>query len=307
MQNIIDNAAKFTDAGCISVSCSVREETETAYSILTEVTDTGIGVKNSAIKDLFQPFMQSEGSINKRFQGTGLGLSIAKSLAVLMGGDLGYRPNPLCQGSVFWFAVRLDKTTTTGEQPDDADNTPSSYFSTGDATLGNGDAAAALARWKEAGSTMHILVVEDNIINQKVLVGMLHSFGLNNIAVASDGAQAAAMVNQAQGEFDMVLMDVSMPVMDGFEATASIRRLGSSVPIVAMTANALRGYREKCIRCGMDDYVPKPVGRNVLLQKLLQWLDPSKRQQSVRPAVEMDLLETPPVTPSETSEIGSGG
>ncbi|KAH0593317.1 hypothetical protein MHUMG1_09039 [Metarhizium humberi] len=309
VQNIIDNAAKFTDAGCISVSCSVREETETAYSILTEVTDTGIGVKNSAIKDLFQPFMQSEGSINKRFQGTGLGLSIAKSLAVLMGGDLGYRPNPLCQGSVFWFAVRLDKTTTTtGEQPDDADKTPSSHLlSTGEATLGSDDAAAALARWKEAGSTMRILVVEDNIINQKVLVGMLHSFGLNNIAVASDGAQAAAMVNTAQGEFAMVLMDVSMPVMDGFEATASIRRLGSTVPIVAMTANALHGYREKCIRCGMDDYVPKPVGRNVLLQKLLQWLDPNKRPQPVRPAVEMDLLETPPVTPSETSEIGSGG
>lgn len=307
MQNI-HNAAKFTDAGCISVSCSVREETETTYSILTEVTDTGIGVKNSDIKDLFQPFMQSEVSINKRFQGTGLGLSIAKSLAVLMGGDLGYRPNPACQGSIFWFMVRFDKTTATREQQNDADKTPSPYLLTGEVAMGNGDSAAVLDRWKEAGSTMRILVVEDNIINQKVLVGMLPSFGLKNIAVAFDGAQAVSIVNSSAGEFDVVLMDVSMPVMDGFEATESIRRFGSNIPIVAMTANALGGYKEKCIPCGMDDYVPKPVSRNLLLQKLLLWLDPMK-QQPVRPTMEMTLLETPPITPSETSasEICSGG
>ncbi|KAG8406386.1 hypothetical protein J3458_021221 [Metarhizium acridum] len=307
MQNIIDNAAKFTDAGSISVSCSVREETETAYSILTEITDTGIGVKDGDIKDLFQPFMQSEVSIKKRFQGTGLGLSIAKSLAVLMGGDLGYRPNPACQGSVFWFVVQLDKTTSTREPQNDADKTPSPYYSAGEVTLGNGDSAAVLDRLKEAGSTMRILVVEDNIINQKVLVGMLHSLGLKNIAVASDGAQAVSIVNGSPGEFDMVLMDVSMPVMDGFEATASIRRLGSNVPIVAMTANALRGYREKCIQSGMDDYIPKPVSRNLLLRKLLLWLDPMK-QQPVRPTMEVNLLETPPITPSETStsEICNG-
>ncbi|KHO00405.1 CheY-like superfamily [Metarhizium album ARSEF 1941] len=312
MQNIIDNAAKFTSAGYISVSCSVREETDTAYSILTEVADSGIGVKTSDAKKLFQPFMQSEVSIKKRFQGTGLGLSIAKSLAVLMGGDLGYRPNSECRGSVFWFAVRLDKAaaaaaaaaTTASEPQEAADKTPLP------AMAGNKNSAAVLDRLKEVGATTRILVAEDNIINQKVLVGMLQSFGLKNIAVAPDGAQAVSALTGSPDKFDLVMMDVSMPVMDGFEATAHIRRLGSHVPILAMTANALRGYKEKCMQSGMDDYVPKPVSRNLLLQKLLLWLDPMK-QHAVESsmAMAMDLLEAPPMPPSEpsTSQVCSGG
>ncbi|TWU74240.1 hypothetical protein ED733_004160 [Metarhizium rileyi] len=297
MYNIIDNAAKFTDAGYITVSCSVREETETTYSILTEVADSGIGVKSNDVRDLFQPFMQSEVSITKRFQGTGLGLSIAKSLAVLMGGDLGYKPNPECQGSIFWFVVRLDKTTT-GARQSDANTVSSSHFSTGHVELFQEESAAALKRLKEIGSTKQILAVEDNMINQKVLVGMLHSLGLKNIAVASDGAQAVSILQASLNQFHLVLMDVSMPVMDGFKATARIRRSGSDIPIIAMTANALRGYKEKCIDCGMDDYIPKPVSRSLLLQKLLFWLDPTQQHPD---RANMNLLGTPPITPPEIS------
>lgn len=303
MQNITDNAAKFTETGHISVSCSVREETELTYLILTEVTDTGIGVTSSAIDALFQPFMQSEKSIKKRFQGTGLGLSIAKSLAVLMGGDLGFRPNPDCQGSIFWFTVRLNKVVQS-EQQNATDAQSGHGVSTGHMVLGDANSAAALKRLKEMGPSKRILAAEDNIINQKVLVGMLHSFGLHNISVAADGAQAVSILNNSPNQYDLVLMDVSMPVMDGFEATAKIRNSGMDIPIIAMTANALRGYREKCLASGMDDYIPKPVSKSALLQKLLLWLD-RENQQPVRSNDTLNAApHTPPITPSEVSASG---
>lgn len=307
MQNLTDNAAKFTREGLISVSCTVREETETTYSILTEVADSGIGVVSDAVEELFQPFMQSEISINKRYKGTGLGLSIAKSLAELMGGDLGYRPNPECHGSIFWFTVRLSKVKPSEEQ-NSADKQPSQYFSTGHMVLGKENSAASLNRLRELGSTKQILAAEDNIINQKVLVGMLHSFGFKGIAVVPDGAQAVSLLNGSPHKYDLVLMDVSMPVMDGFEATAKIRSSGNDIPIIAMTANALRGYREKCLESGMDDYIPKPVTKNLLLQKLLFWLEGINRPSN-NSTETIHALETPPITPSEMdgSEICKAG
>jgi osomolarity two-component system sensor histidine kinase TcsA len=298
MQNITDNAAKFTEEGYITVSCAVREENDTGYMLLTEVVDSGIGVTTDDVHDLFQPFVQSEESINKRFQGTGLGLSIAKSLAVLMGGDMGYRPNPNCRGSIFWFTVRLNKTSAVAaEKPENTYH--STYFSRNHTGVGTENSVSLLKRLKELGSTKRILAVEDNIINQKVLVGMLHSFDLKDLAVAPDGLQAVSMLNSSPKKFDLVLMDVSMPVMDGFEATAKIRSGGNAIPIIAMTANALRGYREKCLQSGMDDYIPKPVSKKILMQKLLFWLD-REDQPSAQPFGTIDGPETPPITPSET-------
>ncbi|OAA65617.1 ATPase-like, ATP-binding domain protein [Niveomyces insectorum RCEF 264] len=512
MQNLVGNAIKFTDRGHIRVSTFVRHQDEDTYLILTKVTDTGIGIPPDAVPALFAPFTQVDNTTKKRFQGTGLGLSICKSLAELMGGEIGYEPNPDRQGSVFWFTAQFRKIKSLTQLKSDADVTaehiqrrqslspvggssrprpwnappaeerqqperatlptttatapalapapapapaaePTSPLATADvavpldrdATIGTttdknevesspeftvkfmssplstpattpsselgplspskdikllaglmpagyeslaalahpplvtamkdggtqtaddidrpadcffmtrqsepapapapaptpanvttatttktttttttitgadtcsdsadspphnnehagssgdqqkqqqsseqaaraADAAIqeeALRRLRARAAGKRLLVVEDNVINQRVMLGMLRSFGFDPalVALASDGAQAASQVEVAAaaaaeggGMFDLVLMDINMPVVDGHEATVQIRRAGHSVPIVAMTAYALQGDREQCLACGMDDYVAKPVKKALLVEKLLAWL-----------------------------------
>ena len=121
-------------------------------------------------------------------------------------------------------------------------------------------------------SAEQILAAEDNIINQKVLVGILHSFGFQHITVVSDGAQAVSSILGAPDKFDLILMDISMPVMNGYEATGQIRRKGIKLPVIAMTAYALKGDMEHCLDKGMDDYIAKPMNRQLLMKKLLKWL-----------------------------------
>jgi osomolarity two-component system, sensor histidine kinase TcsA len=117
-----------------------------------------------------------------------------------------------------------------------------------------------------------ILAAEDNIINQKILVGMLHGFGFQYITVVSDGAQAVSTLSAAADAFDLILMDISMPVMNGYEATVRIRNSGIRLPIIAMTAYSLKGDMERCLEKGMDDYIAKPMNKQLLMKKLLKWL-----------------------------------
>ncbi|KAI1739984.1 hypothetical protein F4680DRAFT_420877 [Xylaria scruposa] len=267
VQNIVDNAVKFTEEGSVSIQTSVVAEDETTCTIQTNVTDTGIGVQvtDTTMQNLFKPFIQLEQSINKRFQGTGLGLSIAKSLVELMDGQLGYRPNPTRHGSVFWFTAKFTKIPQ------------KSAKSEGSLQLllkpSGEDASTLLQRLREIAPRKRILAAEDNLINQKVLIRMLHTFRFSQIDVVGNGAEAVSMLNDSSDMYDLILMDISMPVMDGFEATAKLRESGVKLPIVAMTAYALAGDMEKVLKNGMDDYIVKPIDRNVLLQKLLKWLD----------------------------------
>lgn len=270
VQNLISNAAKFTEEGSICARVSLQQEGEDSYSILTEVTDTGIGISDMAAKSLFNPFTQLDSTTRKRYQGTGLGLAIAKSLTELMGGQIGYRPNPEQQGSIFWFTVRLKKIKSM-EQAQGPSANSSDHSRAQQPTLSGLD-PYPLDFLRSVAPTKRLLVVEDNLINQRAMVAVLQSLGFSNIQLASDGAQAVVLAGSVSSPYDLVLMDINMPVVDGYRAAAEIRESGVDVPIVAMTANALKGDRELCLDRGMDDYISKPVDKHDLVQVLLKWL-----------------------------------
>jgi osomolarity two-component system sensor histidine kinase TcsA len=271
LQNIVGNAAKFTDKGSIRVRASVEREDDTTYTILTEVTDTGIGIPEESAASLFTPFTQFDATTTKQYKGTGLGLSIAKSLTELMGGRIGYRPNPDRHGSVFWFTARFKKIKSL-EHMQDWKKTIASRERTQEAQIPDVDVDALQAELKMVSSTKNLLVVEDNLINQKVMLGMLRAIGFKNVGLASNGLEAVRMVRGKPAAYDMVLMDINMPIMDGNAATRDIRAAGILVPIVAMTAYALKGDRERCLDHGMNDYIAKPVDKKRLVKVLGKWL-----------------------------------
>ncbi|SPO03243.1 related to histidine kinase tcsA protein [Cephalotrichum gorgonifer] len=300
VQNIVGNAAKFTDKGSITLRSSLIFEDDVTYTILAEVSDTGPGVSGEDAEHLFKPFTQVDATATKRFKGTGLGLSIAKSLAELMGGEIGYRPNEHGKGSVFWFTAKLKKAND-GKGDGRADPSPGAERQP---ALGSEEAKELVSRLKEVAPTKRILAAEDNLINQKVLSGILNSFGFKDITLVSDGAQAVSKIAGSSQVYDLVLMDISMPVMDGFQATVEIKKApGKHPPIVAMTAHALKGDREQCLSLGMDDYVPKPVNRLLLATKLLKWLAPGYRgREAVENAVNNDLREPTNPLPLQINE-----
>jgi osomolarity two-component system sensor histidine kinase TcsA len=271
-ENILSNAVKFTELGYILVRVTPLAENTTSYTILTEVVDTGHGVTTDDAKELFKPFTQLDTPIHKRRPGTGLGLSIAKSLAEMLNGDIGYKPNPERQGSNFWFTFKLRKLDSL-QKAQLIDSIPDPGIEKSPQEILEGeDLATQLTQLATISPTKRILAAEDNIINQKVLVGMLHSFGFQHITVVSDGAQAVSSLLEGPDTFDLILMDISMPVMNGYEATVRIRSNGIELPVIAMTAYALKGDMEHCLEKGMNDYIAKPMNRQLLMKKLLKWL-----------------------------------
>jgi signal transduction histidine kinase/CheY-like chemotaxis protein/ligand-binding sensor domain-containing protein len=252
--NLLSNAVKFTERGTVRVSLSTAATSGPECVLLrASVSDTGIGIPAEAQKRLFQSFSQAETSTTRRYGGTGLGLAISKRLAELMGGEVGFESS-LGRGSTFWFTAKLGLGT---EAP--AANSSPAHSSPND----EGQPC------EQNGGT--ILVVEDNRINQKVLSHQLINLGYS-IEVAENGAEAVAKVKTSR--YDLIFMDVQMPVMDGFQATQEIRNLGehsASIPIVAVTANAFQSEREKCFSSGMDDYLTKPVDKDRLKESLRRW------------------------------------
>jgi osomolarity two-component system sensor histidine kinase TcsA len=294
VQNIVGNAAKFTERGWIRVKASLQAEDADSYTVMTEVTDTGIGISEEASRGLFTPFTQFDLTTTKRYKGTGLGLSIAKSLAELMGGQIGYRPSAERQGSVFWFTVRLKKIKSLDQiQKWDRRNKGE-----GVAAPGELDPIAKAKKLKEVAAIKTLLLVEDNTINQKVMVGMLRSLGFKNTDLASNGAEAVSIVRAKPAAFDLVLMDISMPILDGNQASMRIRDSGILVPIVAMTAYALKGDKERCLEHGMDDYISKPVDKKQLTSILYKWLVEEKEYRK---------FQGPLISPSESpAQLGMG-
>ncbi len=229
--NLLSNAVKFTPQG--SVRLQVRGSHGAGEPrIRFEVTDTGIGIADSARDRLFKEFSQADASINRRFGGTGLGLAISKRLIEAMAGTIGVISTP-ATGSTFWFEIPLH----VAEAPPEADQ-------------------AADAPGPEAA--LRILVVEDMPVNQKVAKGMLRSLG-HAVDIAEDGE--AALIKVKSRAYDLIFMDMQMPRMNGLEATAAIRALesGKSIPIVAMTANVFETDRDTCLAAGMNDFVGKPI------------------------------------------------
>jgi osomolarity two-component system sensor histidine kinase TcsA len=267
VQNFLSNATKFTEDGYVRIVAKLLAEDEEYYTIKTEVIDSGIGVPDNhdSAKGLFTPFTQLDNSATKRFKGTGLGLSICKSLAPLMGGDIGYLPNPEGRGSIFWFTAKLKKCKQLKSVNLLAEEmktlqTESSAFSD------------PMEEIKVVASGKRLLLAEDNFINRKVMLRMLAGLGFESIDVAVDGKEAVAKADKTPTPYDLILMDVNMPVQDGVSATKELREKGVKVPIVAMTANALKGQAETYIAKGMSGYIAKPVDRLLLIKLLTKCL-----------------------------------
>lgn len=243
--NLTSNAVKFTDSGSIHV----RVGPGRAGRVRFEVTDTGIGIDPEDKDGLLAPFTQADASTTRRFGGSGLGLTISRQLVELMDGELDFTSR-LNQGSTFWFELPMP--------PAEAPELPPEPVSSPD-VANNG---------RPAG---RVLVVEDTTVNQLVAQSMLEALGYE-VDLQSNGADAVSAIRN--NDYVAVLMDCLMPVMDGYEATQRIRRLeGSSrhTPIIALTASAMAGDREKCLLAGMDDHLPKPLEQKALEEALARW------------------------------------
>jgi signal transduction histidine kinase/CheY-like chemotaxis protein len=245
--NLVANAVKFTEEGSVRVSVSAYVD-ETTVTLRVAVRDTGIGMDDEQLDRIFQPFRQADASTTRTFGGTGLGLAIAHRLTTALGGTIGVISSP-GEGSTFWFTSRFRRLSS-GTHP----------------------AARTTATRPDRTGGGHVLVVEDNEVNQLVAVGMLRALGYTS-EVVGDGAAAAARVTP--GRFDAVLMDLQMPRLDGFAATRLIRQAeppGSRVPIIALTASAVAGERDRCLAAGMTGFLVKPVGVDALGRALREEL-----------------------------------
>ena len=252
LANLMTNAIKFTDNGEVRVKISVISLKENFVRLRIEVIDSGIGISEEAQRKLFNAFTQADGSTTRKYGGTGLGLAIVRKLTTMMHGSLGVT-SETGKGSCFWteiaFEIPLNVQLTLNSEPQ--------LISPDDILHG------------------HVLLVEDNPVNQVVAKKMLEKLGLT-FEVANNGQEA---INRLQQEhvFNLVLMDCQMPVMDGYVAAGEIRKREKqeALPhliVIAMTANAMEGDREKCITAGMDDYTTKPIKLNELKIVLLKWL-----------------------------------
>jgi len=232
--NLLSNAVKFTEHGRVTIGVSSEERGKDAVRLTFFVRDTGVGIPLEVQERIFEPFTQADSSTTRRFGGTGLGLTICRRVMAAMGGTLSLESGA-GTGTTFSATVCLPVAA--------ADDRP---------------ARAVDDQICRSEASLRILLVEDNLVNQKVAVGLLGKMG-HRVAVAENGADAVKAVEKA--EYDLVLMDCQMPEMDGYLATRAIRNLGQRgrLPIVAMTANAMPGDRQVCLDAGMDDYLPKPI------------------------------------------------
>ena len=239
--NLVANAIKFTRLGGVTVNVGVEgtpgaDQTMVRFAIV----DTGIGIAPEKHALIFEPFRQADGSTTREFGGTGLGLAICKTLVEVFGGRIWIESG--ASGSIFHFTVPLAHASQAAVPAEAAPATP-----------------------REPGARLSVLLVEDNRVNQMLAKRLLERWG-HTVVVAENGVEAVAA--HARQQFDVILMDVQMPEMNGFEATAAIRaaegRSSGGTPIIAMTAHAMKGDRERCLAGGMDDYVAKPINPTAL-------------------------------------------
>ncbi|MDD2743862.1 MAG: response regulator, partial [Rhodocyclaceae bacterium] len=252
--NYLGNAIKFTESGSITLRAKLLSENQTSATLRFEVEDTGIGIDAGTVSSLFDAFKQADSSTTRKFGGTGLGLAITKHLAHAMGGEAGV-DSQLGHGSCFWFTVRLEKNAAFSPLTVMPEYEVPAF---------------------EALAGHHVLIVEDEPINREIAGELLSDAGVSSDC-AEDGRQAVERVRN--NHYDLILMDMQMPEMDGLEATRQIRQLPgcAMLPIVAMTANAFSEDRERCRVAGMTDFMSKPIDPDVLFATLLRNLSNSQQ------------------------------
>lgn len=251
--NLVGNAIKFTKTGSVHVNAEVLKTESDITFMQISVTDTGIGISKDKLVQIFERFQQAESHTTRKYGGSGLGLSIAKKLVELQGGTLSVT-SELKVGSVFAFSIPYKKSTQSSVTPEEI----SQNFN------------------MDELSKLKILLVEDNPLNTKLILSL---FSENNLKseTAENGSLAIEKLNESSdssllsNNFDIILMDMEMPVMNGYEAAISIRKdLKNDIPIIAMTAHAMSGEREKCLSMGMNEYISKPINANLLFEKMYE-------------------------------------
>lgn len=251
--NLISNAIKYTDVGHVDVNAFSKKQDDTHMDLYCEIKDTGIGIPKDKQSAIFDKFVQADASTTRKYGGTGLGLAITKELVELMGGTIGVE-SEVDKGSIFWFKIPFTITHELNQE-------------------------GHLRRQKALvgiipPERVRIMVAEDHPLNQTYIKKLLTKFSISHSEIVENGAIALKRYKEA--DWDIILMDCHMPEMNGYDTTEAIRNLekeaGKHIPIVAMTANAMVGDREKCLRCGMDDYISKPVNIDELKDVLGQWV-----------------------------------
>jgi len=276
LSNLIGNAIKFTDRGHVSLKVTSYPLDVLEFQFRFEVEDTGIGMSENTVQNLFQPFTQADGSISRRFGGTGLGLAISRELLVRMGSKFKVK-STLGQGSIFQFDVPIRVDSRLFGEP----------------------RICLPASWQEEIETKmgplngtSVLVAEDNSINQQVIRELLKRWGME-VKIANNGKEALYLLEK--NDFDIVLMDVHMPGVDGIEATRLIRQKWADLPIIALTAGVTQQEHDQVLACGMNAFVGKPIQQELLAQVLLHWVPVKNRSTTYTPIAEKTkgILEIP--------------
>lgn len=262
--NLINNAIKFTQRGKVIINIQMNSMDNDICTLLCSVQDTGIGISPKQFDKLFKPFSQVDSSMTRQFGGTGLGLAICKKMVRLMHGEI-WVESQLQVGSTFYFTVQLALSHSQA-------NPIFEESSAGMEQISDRTDSDQIEKNVQPAERPKILLAEDNEINQEVALNILAEMDVD-VVVVNDGLEALEKVKQES--FSLILMDLQMPVMDGFEATRLIKSMPEhrKIPIIAMTAHAMQGDRDKCLAMGMDDYLPKPIDIKVFTHTLKKWLN----------------------------------
>ncbi len=259
--NLVGNAIKFTKQGCVRMVAQV-EQHDGGNRLRVDVIDTGMGIPSDKLETIFTPFSQADNSVTREFGGTGLGLTISRRLARSLGGDLAVE-SAIGAGSTFTMTVDIGSLADTEMLPSPP-----------------GDGVAARTNNEESEATTpqlppsRILLVEDGQINRKLIIALLAQAGVTSVDTAENGEIG---VQQATANhYDLILLDMQMPVMDGYTAAATLRSLDIQTPIIALTAHAMKGDKAKCLAAGCDDYLAKPIDPDELVKKIAQWRQEEK-------------------------------